>query len=202
MIPFKRRIIYLLLIGFLPFVFVFSYVSIKQEELDTLGYELSSTLEDAIKKTSEERNNKLVKKQFAEADHHYIDNEIEKIPLLSQEIADLTKSLEQGFHSHEALIKQRLHQLTTLNVISFVESPMKKYKYFQETVETMTRPVEVDAKDLSVILSRIEGIQIGSITPLVSRPDLLISEFKLEKKKGVVFEIYSLQLKIIKREYN
>jgi len=201
MIPFNRRIIYLLLLGLLPFIFVYTYFTVKYEELDTLHYELSSALEDAIKKTEEERYNKLVKKQFLTADHHYIDNEIEKIPLLTQEINDLKKSLDQGFHSHEPQIKQRLNQLTGQNTISFVESPMKNYKNFQETLETMARPVEVDAKDLAVILSRIEGVQIGNIVPLPSRPDLLIAECKIEKKKGVVHEAYSLHLKIIKREY-
>ena len=206
MIPFHRSLIYLFFLGLLPIVFVSSYFYIKNEELELLDHEIQLTMEHAIKKTNDERNNKLLRKQFDSRlhpiDRYYIDNEIEKINLLRQEIVDLKQSLENGFHLHEAQIKQRLTFLEGgQNKLSFVQSPVKQYKNFQETLETLAHPVELDAEDLTHLLCKIEGVQIGKYTPPATRPDLIISELKLEKKKSTVYETFSLQLKLIKREY-
>lgn len=202
MIPIKRAVLYLLLLGLCPLVGVFMYSSYKNQELDLLSYEIATTMEEALRKTQEERFNKAIKKQYIHADHFYIDNSIEKIPLLQSETEELQKALSQGFHTHEAQLKQRLTQLTNgQNVISFVEAPVKNYKRFQETMETLARPVEVDQHDLAVILSRVEGIRIGNNIPPPERPDLIITELKLEKKKGPVHEAFLLYMKLLKREY-
>ncbi len=202
MIPFNRCVFYLFLLGLLPLLITHFYTSHILQEISALDNELSMTYENALKKQHSERFNKAIQKQFKGADHFYIDNEIEKIPLLQNEIANLQQSLDHGFHSHENQIKQRLLQLTNgQNKIAFAEGPIKHYAHFNETLETMAKPVEVDSNDLALILSRIEGVTIGSNQPPPKRPHLIISDCKLERKKGPIHESFSLSLKLIKREY-
>lgn len=202
MIPFQRTLLYLLLLGLLPLFFVSGYYLLQETQIDLLQAELAVAIADAKKKNDENLYNKLIKKKFANCDHFYIDNSIESISLLSSEKLELKKISDHGILAHDPKILQRLGQFSkNENRVSFVESPVKNYSSFQETVETLSKPVEVDAQDIQQILCKIEGIPLGSFQPPPNMPHLIITEFRLNKKPGPFREYYMLQMKMIKREY-
>lgn len=202
-----RKIIYILISGLLPLVFVGMHFINQSTHLSNLEMALDEATELAQIKNAKEHGNKQVKTIFSSADHFYIDKHIETIVPLKEEAASLIALQNYGFHPDEEQIKKRLQFLTSgQNKISFVEGSVKSHQGFQETAESLAHPVEVTLDDLKTILSRLEGSSIAdsSITSdpsTPSRPHLIITECKLEKKKGLTQEVFSLDLKVLKREY-
>lgn len=116
-------------------------------------------------------------------------------------------SNDKGF-ANDDRIKKRLDYLSGLgpaghgNELIFSEGVVQSFPLFQETVETLVHPVEVNAGDLQKILARIEGIEMGGIKTGPNRLQLLIIEFKLDKKAiHDKNEVFQLNLKLVKREF-
>jgi len=201
-ITIERKLIYLLLLGMLPLFFVSLYFYSKNTYEKSLSYALSDAIALAQEKNAKEYMNKQVKILFHDAEHFYIDKEIETIQPLSDEVAKLQDILHQGYHPSEDELRKRQTFLTSgQNALSFTEGSIKSYKDFQETIETLSHPVEVSVGDLVAILSKIEGTSLSDETVLAKRPHLIITEFKLEKRKGFIQDPYALDIKILKREY-
>ena len=79
---------------------------------------------------------------------------------------------------------------------------MQSTPLFQEVTETLVHPIEVNLDDLTNLLAKIEGKEIGPYTPGPGRPQLLILDFKIEKKSITdKKEVYQLNLKLLKREF-
>lgn len=88
------------------------------------------------------------------------------------------------------------------NALVFSEGVVQSFPLFQETSETLIHSVEVNPSDIQKILARIEGTKMGEYRPGPHRPQLVITEFKLDKKKvNDKNEVYLLNLKLIKREF-
>lgn len=198
-----RIIIYSLILGIIPLLFVeMNYMNAKARQ-DNLSIALSEAITNATNKNAQEFINKQVKEQYRNSNHFYIDQEIETISPLKDEVQALQKILSLGFHANEDLFRRRLQFHTSgQNAISFVEGSVKAYKGFQETQESLAHSVEVDLNDVKAILSRIEGIRFSEQDTLPEqRPHLIITDWKMEKKKGLTQELYALDVKLIKREY-
>jgi hypothetical protein len=98
--------------------------------------------------------------------------------------------------------RRQQHHTSGQNAISFVEGSVKAYSDFQETQESLAHPVEADFNDIKAILSRIEGVPFDDETELPqNRPHLIITDWKMEKKKGPTQEVFVVDIKLIKREY-
>lgn len=196
----QRQIVYLLLSGLIPLFFVSAYFFSQSSNHETLGFELDYAITEGIQKAAKEFHSKTVKKKFQASDHFYIDKEIETFTPLTKEIEQIQEMLKQGFHQQEEALNKRLQFLTSgQNSLNFVEGTIKPYTTFQETIETLAHPVEVDVSDLKNILAKIEGSSVETDIP--SRPHLIITECKIERKKGITQEFFSLDIKALKREY-
>jgi hypothetical protein len=198
-----RIIIYSLILGLIPLLFVeMNYMSQKARQ-DNLSFTLNEAITNAAAKNAREFVNKQVKEQYRECNHFYIDQEIEPIALLKEEVQAINKILSLGFHANEDQFRRRLQFHTSgQNAISFVEGSVKAYKGFQETQESLAHSVEADVSDVKAILSKIEGVQFSQEdTPATQRPHLIITDWKMEKKKGLAQEVYTLDIKLVKREY-
>lgn len=100
-------------------------------------------------------------------------------------------------------IKKRLEFLQSGgNTLVFSEGVVQSNPFFQEVLETLVHPVEVDADDIREILAKIEGIPIRNYAPGPNRPQLIVLEFKIDKKQmSEKNEIYLLNMKLLKREF-
>lgn len=174
-----------------------------QARQDRLSYAVSDAIIEARAKNAREFVNKQVKALYRDSNHFYIDQEIETIAPLQDEIKTLQKLLSSGFHASEELFRRRMQfHAAGQNAISFVEGSVKAYTGFQETQESLAHPVEVNLADIKAILSKIEGVSFNENEPVTpGRPHLIITDWKMEKKKGPVQEVYVLDAKLIKREY-
>src|SRR5262249_902807 len=139
----------------------------------------------------------------SDADHFYIDKHLETLSFLQPEIEGLQKALSNKNFPDDENIKKRLEFLTgpSKNMV-FTEGVVQSTPQFQEVTESLVHPVEVNEDDLRTILARIEGTQIGSEAPSPNRPQLIILDFKLERKSVTEKnQVFVLNLKLLKREF-
>lgn len=202
-IPLQRAILYLLCLGMVPFIFVVLVFISQKNELEEFGNFLETIQHQAFIKEKKQALNMAVRQHFRDADHFYIDKALETLIFLEPEIEQLQKIVLDKNFADDDRIKKRLELLTGQgNALVFSEGVVQSFPLFQETSETLVHPVEVNAADIQKILARIEGVKMGEYTPGPHRPQLLVTEFKLDKKKvNDKNEVYLLDLKLIKREF-
>lgn len=202
-IPISRVILYLICLGFLPFIFVLFLFISQKSELEEAQNSLEMIQNQAFIKEKKQALNLAVRKHFSDADHFYIDKYLETLVFLEPEIEQLQKIVQDKNFADDDRIKKRLELLTSQsNALVFSEGVVQSFPFFQETSETLVHPVEINATDIQKILARIEGVKMGEFSPGPHRPQLVITEFKLDKKKvNDKNEVYLLNLKLIKREF-
>lgn len=207
-IPVNRVVTYILLIGILPLLFIVFLFFSERSQLEDIQSSLEYIEHQALLKERKQAMNVAVRQHFREADHFYIDKQIETLTFLDSEIEMLQKIVNDKGFSDDDRIKKRLDFLTSTgtsgqgNELVFSEGVVQTFPLFQETVETLVHPVEVNALDLQKILARVEGVEMGGTKPGPLRPQLFITEFKLEKKTvNDKNEVFQLNLKLVKREF-
>jgi hypothetical protein len=201
-IPQERLIFYILLFGALPLVLVFLNFNANKAQQEALNSRLESTLLQVERRNQSERSNRQIRKQYQDKDPQYIEKQIEALRPLAKEIEMLEKISGSGFLPDEAALTRRLAFLKGAeNKLAFTESPQKSYVKFNETLYSLTRSAEIDVQDLRKILSRIEGINLADEPQIEARPQLIITEFRIDRKKALVSEVYAINLKILKRQY-
>jgi ACT domain-containing protein len=201
-IPQTRLIAYLMLLGLLPLVLVAVNFFSKQEQLRALEEKLENVNHMAFVKEKKQALNNAVRQHYRDADHFYIDKYIETIVPLESEIESLQKITTHRNFTEDEAIKKRLDFLTNSNTLIFSEGVVQSYPLFQETTETLVHPVEVNVEDIKKILAKVEGVEIGPYAPGPNPPQLIVTDFRLEKKKvNDGNEVYLLNLKLLKREF-
>lgn len=203
-IPINRALLYLLSLGMLPVFFAILLFYNQKSEVDELRQTLESIQHQAFLKEKKQALNLAVRQHFRDADHFYIDKHLETLIFLEPEIEILQKMANDKNFADDERIKKRLEFLTgQANNLVFSEGSVQSFPLFQETEETLVHAVEINVQDLRKILARIEGIALGNdATPGPHRPQLLITDFRLDKKKiQDKHEIFHLNLKLLKREF-
>lgn len=202
-IPFNRALLYVMIACLLPVFFVGIYILSENSSLDNLERRIDQVQTLALQQEKRQATNITVINHFRDADHFYIDKHLEVLTFLDPEIEALQKIVQHKNFTDDEVIKKRLELLTGGgNSIRFTEGVVQTFPQFQETTETLIHPVEVNLKDIQKILALVEGIAIGPYQPAPHRPQLIILDFKLEKKKTTdKNEVYALNLKLLKREF-
>jgi hypothetical protein len=198
----KRLLVYLCLLGLLPIVMaVMSFVS-KQRELNVVKDTLSNVQQMALVREKKQALNISVRNHYRDADHFYLDKHVESMVFLEPEIESLQKIMSQNNFAEDDKIKKRLEYLTHENALAFAEGVVQSSPHFQEVIETQVHPVEINATDLQKVLAKIEGVEMGAFAPGPNRPQLLIIDFRLDKKKITEKnEVFLLNVKLLKREF-
>lgn len=202
-IPKSRLLLYLLLGGLLPIVISIFIVFAKLGSIDDLKVTINEMQQMALLRERKQAINMAVRNHFRDADHFYIDKYLETLTFLEPEIEGLQKLLTNKNLTDDEAIKKRLELLTgSGNSLTFSEGIVQSTPVYQETLETQVHPVEINGQDLQKILAKIEGIDIGSNSPGPNRPQLIILDFKLDRKSlNEKNEVFTLNLKLLKREY-
>ncbi len=202
-IPVSRAILYILCLGMLPFVFVVFLFFSQKNDLNELNEHIELLEHQAFIKERKQALNSTIQNHFRDADHFYIDKYLETLVFLEPEIDQLQKIVQDKNFADDEKIKKRLEFLSgEANSLVFSEGVVQTFPQFQETTETLVHPVEVNSLDIKKVLAKIEGTPLGEYRAGPSRPQLLITEFRLDKKKvNDKNEVYLLNLKLIKREF-
>lgn len=202
-IPFQRAMLYAMILCLIPLFFALGNFYSKLSSLDTLEAKLEQVQHLALVQEKRQANNITIINHYRDADHFYIDKNLETLTFLEPEVEALQKIVNHKNFPDDETIKKRLEFLTGPgNNLRFTEGVVQTFPQFQETTETLVHPVEVNIADLQKILARVEGLEIGSNKPALNRPQLIVLDFKLEKKKSLdKNEIFLLNMKLLKREF-
>jgi len=202
-IPPKRMLLYILMAGLFPIFLAWLLFSSRLGELDQLEQHLAMLQDKAFLRENKQSANMAVRSHFNDADHFYIDKNLETLSFLEPEIESLKSMLNNPKFPDDDNIKKRLDTLTgSGNSMIFTEGVVQSTPFFQEVTETLVHPVEVNVKDLQTILCRIEGTPLEGCTPPPDRPQLMILDFKIDKKTvSEKNEVFLLNLKLLKREF-
>ncbi len=201
-IPVQRQVLYAIAICTLPLLLMFGYFFYQKSEVNSLAEHVESVKQQALLREKKQAVNMAVRKHYTDTDRFYIDKQLETLTFLEPETEALQKIAKQSHLIVDENVKKRLEFLTEENNFVFSEGNVQNFPYFRETQETLVHPVEVDINDVQKILSRIEGVQIGNYIPGPNRPQLIITDFKMEKKNvHEKNEVFVLDLKLIKREF-
>lgn len=194
--PIKRQIFYLVLLGFLPMLFLLFDYSSNRNALTLLEKRVETARLTAAMKEEKQAFNTAVREKFGEADQLFIDKELEKHSLLNKERVALEKLLtSKAFTGNEAAEKRYAFLAGPSNRLLFNEGSVQTGEGFQETTESLAHSIEIDAADLKELLRRMEKSHPG-------QPQLIITEFKLDKKQtSLDNEVFDLNLKLLKREF-
>lgn len=202
-IPQNRLLAYLMIAGILPVLLAFIMVFSRIQTVQDFASSLQMVREQVELKEKKQAVNIAVRQNFRDADHFYIDKYLETQTFLEPEIESLQKLVSNKNYPEDENVKKRLEHLTGQgNAMAFSEGVVQTYPLFQETTETLVHPVEINVADLQNILALVEGVEIGSFKPASHRPQLIILDFKLDKKSiNEKNEVFSLNLKLLKREF-
>lgn len=202
-IPQKRLILYLLAAGLVPIVIAWFSFSSQLDTVSTLENQMWHLQDMAFTREKKQAVNIAVRNHFRDADHFYIDKNLETLTFVEPEIESLKSMLNNPNFPEDENIKKRLELLTgSANTMVFTEGVVQSTPILQEVTETLVHPVEVNVSDLQQILCRIEGQSIGSCVPPPNRPQLIILDFKLDKKNvSEKNQVFLLNLKLLKREF-
>lgn len=202
-IPVKRLLLYAVALGLLPIIFMMIRLSSLSSEANTVEERIDAikTLADAYKKR--QSINIATINHYREADHFYIDKHLETLNFLEPEVEALQKIVGHKNFPGDPIIKKRLEFLTgALNSAIFNEGTVQSFPFYQETVETLAHPIEVNVQDIKNILAMTEGVEIPPFIPLTSRPQLIMLDFKMDRKKHQDGnEVFLLNMKLLKREF-
>ena len=201
-IPLQRQMLYLFLLGALPILLVAIFLFFKNSELNSLQEHIDFVKQQAFLREKKQAVNMSLRENYKDADRFYIDKQLESLTLLEPETEVLQKIAKQSNLIVDENVKKRLEFLTQDNHFVFSEGAVQSYPYFRETQESLVHSVEIDTLDLQKILARIEGTTVGTFAPGPNRPQLIITDFKLEKKNvHEKNEVFVLDIKLIKREF-
>jgi hypothetical protein len=194
-----QRIVLYSLIGALLFVFVFAVHTKKTIEesrqqrkyLQHLGQKITT-------KIFHQKNNRDILLHFSKKDPLFLHKAFSSFSPLSKERALLQKRTQKNVLPEDALLIKRGAYLSSgENQFVFVETSMEIGSQYKETIERQTKPVEVNTTDLEKILSLIEDPHQQNS----QRPHLIVSEARIERKKGILQEVWAVHFNIIRREY-
>lgn len=202
-IPPKRLFLYLMAAGLVPIAISWFLYSSQLAQLTELQHNISYLQDTAFIRENKQSSNIAVKTHYGDADHFYIDKNLETLSLLEPEIESLSGMLDNPNFPDDENIKKRLELLTgSGNGMRFTEGVVQSTPTFQEVTETLAHPVEVNVSDIRQILCRIEGVAMSGCVPPPDRPQLIILDFKIDKKNvSEKNEVFLLNLKLLKREF-
>lgn len=200
-VPASRLLLYILCIGLLPVIFACIMVKNNYSTITSAQGRLESIRYVALAHEKKQSGNLAVITHYKENDHFYIDKNLESLSLLQEEIQALLQVTRTNNYAGDESIEKRLEQLQNDNQILFSEGPVQSNTLYQETIETLSKPVELDAFDLQRLLARIETIPSQDRIE-EKRPQLIVLDFKLDRKEATPnHETFLLNLKLLKREF-
>jgi hypothetical protein len=196
-LPISRLIIYLVLVGLLPLFVALVHASAKRKEWDAISQQMMSLQHYSANSARKQALNRTVRTLYGDAEHMYLENQLEPLGCLKKEKEALEHLLNSPtFTGNEAAEKRYAFLSSRANHIEWVQGSMQAAEGIQQADLLMAHPIEVDAHDLKEILARIEGNRKG-------KPQLIITDFRVVKK-GLpnANEVFELSMKLLKREFS
>lgn len=198
-VPTKRLVIYFCSLILLPFIILYIQARSTNGYLDLLSENIQSTFETALTEKYKQSFNTHIRNYYADEDPIYLERHIESIEPLQSEVESIQSLLSDKKFLNDTSILNRLNKLTgESNRLRFTESNIQTHPLFQEAIEKLNQPVELNTQDLLQILNLIERDHKKTL----NQPHLIITDFELEKKViNTSREVFQVNFTLLKRTY-
>ncbi|HSX12859.1 MAG TPA: hypothetical protein VLE96_00340 [Chlamydiales bacterium] len=142
-------------------------------------------------------------KRHTNADPYFLDEYIESFTFSKPEIEELRKILHHPALSDKKPIEARLDFLTKgANRLSFTEEAIRSNGSIKETEEKQRHPVQMNEEDIKNLLAIVEDIPIVSDWKEESRPQIIITDFRIETKQTPLkTNTLEVDMQFLKREF-
>ena len=197
-VPAHRVVLYAIVASLLPVVLAIAWSQSTITAAETDRDILLALGEKIEKKGASQEANRLLIERYKNKDPLFLHRKIEPLSLLSSETSILRSRLARSALPEDNQLEKRLNALNAENTLSFVEGSTDVSPILKETIENQTKPVEVDGDDLANILTLLEDQDENEE---LQKPHLIISEARIERRKGIFRQSWTLILKVIRREY-
>lgn len=167
---------------------------------------LEATFYQTCKKGKKALATKKIKENFIQrhsnANPYFLEN-IESTTFLSPEIQELEHLIQHPALADKQALKARLDFLTKgANRLRFTEEAMRSSSKIKETEEKQLHPVQMNGEDIKKLLASLEDVPIDSYRMTENRPQIVITDFRLEKKQTPLkTHIFEVEMQFIKREF-
>lgn len=191
---------YLILIAF-P-IGVASFLFMEKQSIDLISQQLEMSRSKAKTAAYKKARKELFVLRHAQSDPYFLSKELETLTFLEQEKLELKQWINHPAIAQKAPLIERVKFIESQsNHLIFQEDEIQLSKRFKETRETQKSPVQMDQQDLKKILGLIEDLP-SDILPLTHRPQLIISEFSMQKKwTPLEKQIFEVNIDLFKREF-
>ncbi|MCH9612177.1 MAG: hypothetical protein S4CHLAM102_06610 [Chlamydiia bacterium] len=142
------------------------------------------------------------KNHYAGSDKEYVPNHLEKLHFLSIERALLHQIKEHPAFRDFAPLQIGTKGFFQLNKqLGFTRESSRSKFGFTESIYRQEKPVFGSFSDLAYLLSWTEGVIVDSAWPNACRPQLVVTEFHLDKQKILgEKEVFSLSCNLLHRD--
>ena len=161
----------------------------------------------AMNKAQAALDRKMRKERFLEryspSDPYFLDMQVESPVFLEEEKNQLTKWLAHPALTEKRSLLERLEFLDSEeNTLCFTEEEIQFSNAWKETLEKQKRSIQIDNNDLKKLLTLIEDIPISGSLSKSQRPQLIITDFTLQKiQTPLQNEVFELNIELLKREF-
>ncbi len=196
-IPASRLTWYALLLGCLPILLSILFASHRISEAERLLSSAQEKRQDVLQALQRQSVNRQTIYHYQDKDPFYLNKTVEAYHPLQREKAVLEQLQQYGSLPDFGHQERRYKYLSSgENNFNFIESAAMITPLLKETMEVQSKPVELDIQDLSTVLGYIE-----SASHAENRPQLIVLDGSLERKKGYDQEVWAVSLKLLKRMY-
>lgn len=184
-----------LFLPFLPIVLINLLLFIKTEKISSVENEMYYVSEKALK-TKKQRsliNDKLY--QYRKSDPNFLENEIETLPILTNQQKTLEYYLKQEAFSNAEDLHKKYNKIKQNNKnFIFIKDENQTDKNLKDTKLALKSPLKIESEDLQKILNKLENVnEISDKTPFI-----LIKNINLTQNKD---SLSLNNLEIIKRDF-
>ncbi len=192
----------LLCIAPLPLLYFLFHYAMTIERIKELDEKMETVYTRKKQSEQVERRQHSVISSVSQSDLLYIDKHLESLIFLESDIKKM-ENLCAETHGDE-MTQKRLHFLKDgSNQLLFAEEKIRSKDKVREIFERQKHPVETSEEDLKKLLCLIEGVTIWPYGPKEGRPQLIVQDFQLSKKRySPKDHVFILNMNIIKRESN
>ena len=141
--------------------------------------------------------------RYSHANPYFLDEQIESFIPLQAEQKQIETLIKHPALNDKRPLQGRIDFLkSSANRLNFVEEEMHSTTSMKETKEKQRHPVQMDAEDLKKILCLVEDIPIDSFPLCNGRPQIIITNFTLEKKQTPIdTNVFDVEMELLKREF-
>jgi hypothetical protein len=202
-IPPQRLLIYLLILGMIPAICVVCFNLREHRRVQEANAALESLRLHLAAWQRKEMFNHAVRNHHRGADHYYVDKYLESLSWCQREVEELGRLIDDDPSLPDRELLERREFLEgPENQLRFAEGGVESYAHIRETEEKLVHPVELAQEDLSLLLARLEGTGKEALPLLQAMPQILITDFRLQRRTTRVDnEVYLVELQFIKREF-